>query len=301
MKKIILYPSDSLHKKQPEPMFADEYALAKSMGFDVRVFDHDLFVREGRIKGPNFVPRENAGLIYRGWMMNDVQYDLLFKTLREDFCIRMVSSPWLYKSCHYFPWSYKFIEEHTPKTVWVDTIDMSVMVSTFKELGSDAIIKDYVKSEKTENGIMRIDKDISPDDLIDVVCDFIKERGRHFNKGIVFKEFVELNKYFGLTNEYRCFCTETKFGRKTIISRNSLICGDIPSPPMEWVAMVVSNIQGAFFTVDVAEKMDGTWTVIEIGDGQVSGLAIEQDPAELYNNLMNLMDAHLSIYKFHET
>jgi hypothetical protein len=39
-----------------------------------------------------------------------------------------------------------------------------------------------------------------------------------------------------------------------------------------------------FFAIDVAQKQDGAWTVIEINDGQMSGLSMN-DPDTLYDNL----------------
>jgi hypothetical protein len=39
-----------------------------------------------------------------------------------------------------------------------------------------------------------------------------------------------------------------------------------------------------FFAVDVAERAAGGWTLIEINDGQTSGLC-EVDPHELYARL----------------
>uniref|UniRef100_A0A7C9JJV2 ATP-grasp domain-containing protein n=1 Tax=Muribaculaceae bacterium Z82 TaxID=2304548 RepID=A0A7C9JJV2_9BACT len=40
-----------------------------------------------------------------------------------------------------------------------------------------------------------------------------------------------------------------------------------------------------FYTVDYAELADGTWTIIEAGDGQVSGLADSDDPMRFYETM----------------
>ena len=39
-----------------------------------------------------------------------------------------------------------------------------------------------------------------------------------------------------------------------------------------------------FYVVDVAEKLDGSWTVIELNDGQMSGISMN-DPMKLYSGL----------------
>jgi hypothetical protein len=47
-------------------------------------------------------------------------------------------------------------------------------------------------------------------------------------------------------------------------------------------------IKSNFFTVDIAKKSDGQWIVMELGDGQVSGLQ-EYDAKSYYSNLMKLL------------
>jgi hypothetical protein len=47
------------------------------------------------------------------------------------------------------------------------------------------------------------------------------------------------------------------------------------------------NKTSFFYTIDFAEKIDGTWMVVETGDGQVSGLAPNQNPIGLYNHFIS--------------
>ena len=53
-----------------------------------------------------------------------------------------------------------------------------------------------------------------------------------------------------------------------------------PEVPMELVEKY-NNLESDYYTVDFAELEDGTWRVIEAGDGSVSGLSEFQD-AEVY-------------------
>jgi hypothetical protein len=46
-----------------------------------------------------------------------------------------------------------------------------------------------------------------------------------------------------------------------------------------------------FFVLDIAEMEHGGWTLIEINDGQTSGLS-ENDPHELYGNLKAALAEH---------
>ena len=45
-----------------------------------------------------------------------------------------------------------------------------------------------------------------------------------------------------------------------------------------------------YYTVDFAERADGTWIVVETGDGQVSGLAAAQDPVIYYQVLADAFE-----------
>lgn len=42
--------------------------------------------------------------------------------------------------------------------------------------------------------------------------------------------------------------------------------------------------------MDFAERADGTWVVVETGDGQVSGLAVAQDPVIYYQVLADAFE-----------
>lgn len=56
----------------------------------------------------------------------------------------------------------------------------------------------------------------------------------------------------------------------------------------EVIRRIGSN--ASFYTIDVAEKTDGTWMVVELNDGQMSGLS-ECDPELLYERLCVALDA----------
>lgn len=40
----------------------------------------------------------------------------------------------------------------------------------------------------------------------------------------------------------------------------------------KWIESIVARIRSSFVTIDLARKEDGTLIIMEIGDGQVSGL-----------------------------
>lgn len=95
------------------------------------------------------------------------------------------------------------------------------------------------------------------------------------------KEFVDLKLYDGCTNEWRDFIFN---GVSLGIKRNSNQPEDCSAPPHEYLS--TQNIVACpFYTVDYAELDDGSWTIIETGDGQVSGLAASDNPTRFYEEI----------------
>lgn len=66
----------------------------------------------------------------------------------------------------------------------------------------------------------------------------------------------------------------------------------VPSPsqvPQEFIQKVIDRVKDKvnFFVMDVAKTQSGDWIVVELNDGQMSGLS-ENDPNVLYKNLKYL-------------
>ncbi|MBC8102560.1 MAG: ATP-grasp domain-containing protein, partial [Cytophagales bacterium] len=60
--------------------------------------------------------------------------------------------------------------------------------------------------------------------------------------------------------------------------------GSILPPPSLRFAGVARQVRSRFFTMDVAQQdADGEWLIVEIGDGQVSGLPEGMDRAAFYD------------------
>jgi hypothetical protein len=69
----------------------------------------------GRRPGRRRTPEEPAAAIYRGWMLTPDQYRSMHGALSARG-ITLINSPEAYRTCHYLPDSYPFIEGRTPKT-----------------------------------------------------------------------------------------------------------------------------------------------------------------------------------------
>lgn len=119
---------------------------------------------------------------------------------------------------------------------------------------------------------------------------------------IYIRKYVPLKTYFisirdlPITDEYRFFICDGK-----------VLCGayywssfaeDFPGGkpptadcvPQSLLDEVISRVgdRARFYVVDVAQTRDGDWIVIELNDGQMSGLS-ENDPSVLYRNLKSVL------------
>ena len=111
---------------------------------------------------------------------------------------------------------------------------------------------------------------------------------------ILFRKYVPLKTFeYGIggmpfANEWRFFYLGA---RRLSYGYYWSIADDIESPVIteegldlaDEVARIAAK-HANFFVVDVAEKQDGGWVVIELNDGQMSGLS-ENNPDLLYSNL----------------
>jgi hypothetical protein len=71
------------------------------------------------------------------------------------------------------------------------------------------------------------------------------------------------------------------------VSKNSLQLDYVNNVPNELIEKY-KNLPSPFYTVDYAELEDGTWKILEAGDGQVSGLSPNQD-AESFFRTINII------------
>ena len=88
------------------------------------------------------------------------------------------------------------------------------------------------------------------------------------------------------SNEWRFFCYKDKilsYGFYWVISSKM---GVIDNRGFDLVKKVIQRVRDKvnFFVVDIAETENGDWIVIELNDGQMSGLS-GNNPHELYKNL----------------
>lgn len=282
MIQAILLPCEFFEINHVDSCYQNEFdALVKSNQFEIYFYDYDTFVSEGILK-LNKRPNEMTSTLLRGWMLNDKNYEIFYNKLL-DRNIKLITTPQEYCNMHLFPNVYEYIKEDTPKTLVYPEgcdVDLSQIKSCFKKF----LIKDYVKSEKGTDFPTFFDNSISDDEFNRWLKIFKEYRANLFTGGFCIKEFVDLKKYGNCTNEWRVF-----YMNKNIVSvsKNSLQPDYVNNVPNELIEKY-KNLPNPFYTVDYAELEDGTWKILEAGDGQVSGLSPNQD-AESFFRTINII------------
>jgi hypothetical protein len=128
------------------------------------------------------------------------------------------------------------------------------------------------------------------------------EDGLTGTQDIVVREFVKLRNYgkmecgIPISHEFRCFfykdvlLTKAFYWSNEIddIEDHQVVYDNIPPDFLKKVAGIVApNIN--FWVVDVAETEAGEWIVVELNDGCMSGLSMN-DPKVLYSRLKEEID-----------
>jgi hypothetical protein len=118
-------------------------------------------------------------------------------------------------------------------------------------------------------------------------------------QGILYRKYVPLKTYeigingLPFTNEWRFF-----FYKRNMLSFGYYwtLADDKDKAGMDGAGMRLAQTVAdiacthvSFFAVDIAQKEDGDWILIELNDGQQAGLSFN-DPNLLYSNLSHYLE-----------
>ena len=216
--------------------------------------------------------------IYRGWMLKPELYRKLYILLEEQG-IMLINEPEEYEKYHLFPNWYEDFEDITAPSVWTNGTNLEDVMQIGKLLEGPYVVKDYVKSRKHEWYDACFIRDMKNEaNLEEIVNNFVKRQGTDLVGGIVLRKFEELNRIgfhsqsgMPLAEEYRIFV----YGGRVIAledywnkSTNTRLSVD----EYKWIEEIAKRVKSNFVSIDVDRKVNGTLMIMELGDGQVSGL-----------------------------
>ena len=187
-----------------------------------------------------------------------------------------------YEHGHYLPEWYPTFEAFTPYSLWLKKADLST--ATIKELlqrmpAGPAIVKDYVKSMKHKwHEACFIENTRATDTALQVINTFMSLRDSELDGGLVLRQFEPF-----LQPEIRTWW----------INNQCVLQTPHPDSPnhatnvdVRFLQKAVEKLAAGFITIDLARNHNNSWRVIEIGDGQVSGLPSSVAPALLLQALL---------------
>jgi hypothetical protein len=227
-------------------------------------------------------------------MLKPAAYARMDAALREHN-LELITSPTAYRSCHYLPEYYHLIAAQTAKSVWMQVSgdpDFAAIHAQLKVFGSaPVIVKDYVKSQKHYwKEACFIPHANEQSEVERVVRRFLELQSEAFNEGLVFREFLPIRRIgmhaksgMPLSLEFRVFVLDSTPVTTSRYWAEGLY--DVEPPPLAIFANVLSRIPSRFFALDIAQLEDRRWVIMEIGDGQVSGLNDTIPPADFYSAL----------------
>lgn len=292
MVDLILFPSSFFSAKKVDEDLQSEYDAVSSTGlYDTILFGYDKWFNEDKLVLSE-TPATMRKAIMRGWMMKPSQYNQFYDKLLANN-IELIVAPSEYEQMHIFPNAYKFFGDDTA-FMKVYPLYEQIEIRDVKKHFNRFLVKDFVKSVKGTEFPKFFDVSITQEDFDNWMEVFYKYRGNLVTGGICIKEFLSLKFYSERTNEYRVFYAN---GKIISISKNSGQGNFTQELPIKLVEKY-KNLPSIYYTVDFAELMDGTWKVIEAGDGSVSGLSEFQDAKQYFRALYHALNDSKITRKF---
>lgn len=279
---IFIFPSDPFDKNAVDGEFAEQAQCIHALNGTIILFDHEKlavpikgkhplltlrYLHGGKVNNGDI--RSNEKAVYRGWMLSIHDYSTLEISLLH-YGITMLTTMPQYLTAHQLPEWYKEFETVTPKTVWYSRHDDPIIKDFVQPLESQAyIVKDFVKSRKNEWDTACYAPSV--DMLPNVINEFthLQNEEGGINGGVIIRAYEKLNKEDG---EARVWWVN---GEIALITPHPDTPNLLPAVPTMFLNVIkehVKNLSCPYITTDIALKADGCWTVIEVGDGQVSGL-----------------------------
>lgn len=278
-----LFCNHPLYQRRVDEDYEEEYQAAG--------LDHAcaLFSFEDMETGTlSLYGEEISGLtVYRGWMMKPEMYRDFYSKLEERGII-LINTPKEYEKYHLLPGWYDDFKKETAATVWETQGNVKSALLAVASWEGACIVKDYVKSRKHEWYDACFIPNISDTpNASKVIGNFIDRQGEDLVGGVVLRRFEKLKQIgfhersgMPLSEEYRVFIYAGQVLAVDDYWTENTGAG-ISDEEYQWIKSIAKRVKSNFVSLDLARREDGTLTIMEFGDGQVSGLQ-QFKPEEFY-------------------
>lgn len=285
---LVVFCRDPLEPARPDRCFQAEIDAAAARGVGFVLIDHDALTGgepPARVVRGIAARKTPETAVYRGWMLTPERYETLHDALL-DRGVRLVNDPRQYRAGHHLPGWHGAVEGLTPRSIWL-TGDLGpdraadAAAATFGD--APLIVKDFVKSRKHEWATACFIPSASDREAVArVVGTFLELQGDDLAGGLVLREFVEFapigahpKSGMPIVDEHRIFWLDGAPIFQSPYWEGVAYDGEPPDPGA--FAEAAARVPSRFVAMDVARRRDGRWMIVEIGDGQVSGLPRDSD------------------------
>ncbi|MFI1933721.1 ATP-grasp domain-containing protein [Streptomyces sp. NPDC020330] len=277
-----LFCADPLRLSRPDPQFAGELAAARAAGGRIALVDHDALLAGDAAGAVARVARDSGPYWYRGWMIPSARYAELEAALDARGCALLTGAA-DYRRAHELPGWYEEFEGLTPRSVWC-AMAPGAPAPTADELAGLAaplgpgpgIVKDFVKSRKHEwHEACYVPELADRERLAAVVGRFVELQGPFLAGGLVLRSFEP----FVADGEARVWWVD---GEAVLVTAHPDTPGPVSVPGLAALREAVGHLGLRWVTTDLAVREDGVWRVVEVGDGQVSGLPAGAEAGALF-------------------
>lgn len=290
MPAAILYCADMLAPRRPDEHYAAEAALVSGLGAPVALIDHDALTGGETGRAVARVPPDLGAAWYRGWMTSAGRYAELTGALAAKG-VHLSTAPEQYRAAHELPGWYGAFAALTPASRWMplqpnQIPDGDALAAMAGELPSGpGMVKDYVKSRKGEPEAFFVPDLADAAALRTVAERFIERQGADLAGGLAVRAFEDFIGSGGRAAEARVWWVR---GEPVLVGPHPDQPDLLIEPDLAGVAEAVAALGCPFVTTDLAQRADGRWRVIEVGDGQVSDFPRGIDPEPLLRSLTEL-------------
>ena len=262
---LLLVPADPLRPRRPDEHFAAEAAAAKDAGLDVALIDHDALADPGAAgRAVARVPSAGGPAVYRGWMLRADQYAALAAALEaRDVTLRTSAAQ--YRRAHELPGWHAALSPVTPQAEWTTGDAERDFQLACERLGQGpAVLRDYVKSMKHHWHEAAYIPDVTDHTRAWKIASRFRElREDEFTGGFVLRRFEDF-----ASAEARTWWVD---GTPRLTTAHPDTPNDVPPGiDLSPFTALIASLALPFVTADLARRTDGTWRLIELGDGQVS-------------------------------
>ena len=215
-------------------------------------------------------------------------YEDFYSSLQNDG-ISLIHTPEEHLRCSELPKWYPMIREFTPRSIWFSEIPSLEQV--IKHFDFPIFVKGARQTSKHQRSLSIID---SPEAFEKAMSHYAKDPILHWQQ-IVCRELVDLRPISGgsadrvpASYEFRTFWWKGEFvgaGRYWFEAEDYHWTADEQKEALAIASDVAKRVDVTFLVVDVAQRADGKWIVIECNDGQESGYA-GLSPLQLWKNIL---------------